>query len=560
MNPYLLRVCVTALFFTTALQAQTSDFLWTRQVAGVGSDLPMQIATDGFGNEYVAGWFDSPALTCATTTLTINNYSSHMFLIKYDFAGNEIWARQVGAVNPNDYNHVRARGVCCDPSGNVFVIGTFSCLSVQFGTTTLTNWGNPSPVDEIFIAKYDQQGNVLWTKAIHGIQGKSANSVAADALGNIYVTGEFYGPTISFGSTTVSNPGSPWDEIFLAKYDASGNLLWAKAEGGMDHDYGAAVAVDANNNVLLTGHIGSIQVIIGSDTLSNPSDPTYDLLTAKFSPSGVPLWARSMGGASYEVGKTIACDQNGNVVVGGYMQSPSASFASTNISNPFAPFDCYLLMKYDSTGNELWVRSGGLTDNMLINDIALDVADNICLCGRFDDSLVTIGANTQVCQGQYDILVAKFDQMGNAIWSKGIGNSLHEEAMSLCIDYGGSIYFTGYFMSYQIYFGTTLLTNSFNPCTSGEIFVSALDYTTGEFMEESSTVTLYPNPSGGHFAIGGISESFDYTIHAVTGEALCSGKQQSPNVPINVSDLAPGMYLVEIHTASGISAKSKFIR
>ena len=113
----------------------------------------------------------------------------------------------------------------------------------------------------------------LWAKSAVGTIWDEGNSVSTDASGNVYVTGYFQSATITFGSITMTNSNSGWEEIFIVKYDSSGNALWAKSAGGSGNDYGQFVSIDANGNVFITGYFDSPQITFGSTILTN-STPT----------------------------------------------------------------------------------------------------------------------------------------------------------------------------------------------------------------------------------------------------------------------------------------------
>ncbi len=90
----------------------------------------------------------------------------------------------------------------------------------------------------MFVVKYDASGNVVWAKSAGGTSNDIGNGIAVDASGNSYVTGYFVSPTITFSTTTLTNASSGTSDMFVVKYDASGNVVWARSAGGTNYDSG----------------------------------------------------------------------------------------------------------------------------------------------------------------------------------------------------------------------------------------------------------------------------------------------------------------------------------
>src|SRR6218665_3815195 len=114
-----------------------------------------------------------------------------------------------------------------DNAGNTYVTGSFKG-SATFGTVSISSPLYPN----VFIAKYDVAGNCVWVKQFGGddadTYGNQGMAVDVDQQGNCYVTGTFRGSpgnTIVLGTSTLTGSGNR--QIFIAKYDVSGNALWA---------------------------------------------------------------------------------------------------------------------------------------------------------------------------------------------------------------------------------------------------------------------------------------------------------------------------------------------
>jgi uncharacterized protein (TIGR03437 family) len=177
-----------------------------------------------------------------------------------------------------------------DAAGNSYVTGGFTA-SATFGPgetneTTLTSAGVIPP--DIFVAKYDVSGNLLWAKRAGGTDFDLGSGLAVDTAGNSYVTGIFFA-SATFGpgeinETTLTSAGDR--DIFVAKYDASGDLLWAKRAGGTGVDLGSGLAVDTAGNSYVTGGFGRAATFGPGETnetaLTSAGDP--DIFVVKLGP------------------------------------------------------------------------------------------------------------------------------------------------------------------------------------------------------------------------------------------------------------------------------------
>ncbi|HEX8532251.1 MAG TPA: SBBP repeat-containing protein, partial [Cytophagales bacterium] len=205
--------------------AQTPDWQWARAGRGTDNGIGRAIATDPDGNVFVTGYFEG-SVTFGNTILTSPG-ETDLFLTKYDSTGRVLWTKRAGG-----FQGVRATALSVDPSGNAYVVGTFQG-NAQFDGVTLQN---PSTiVNDLFIAKYSNAGTLQWAKQVGGSSYEGANAICTDPNGGVYVsgwltTGKNYRDeqtAFSFGSVTVTVPGA--NGTFLAKYDADGNAVWARA-------------------------------------------------------------------------------------------------------------------------------------------------------------------------------------------------------------------------------------------------------------------------------------------------------------------------------------------
>jgi len=388
----------------------------------------------------------------------------------YEQFSNWEWAKKI-----TGNTHIHANGIACDNIGNIYVLGASPTSTISFGIVNLTNSG-------CYIAKYDALGTVLWAKNINATSNSYINKIATDNLGNVYVTGHFDSPTITFGSIVLTNMGS--EDIFIVKYDASGNVLWAKSAGGHDYDISRSITTDNLGNVYITGGFSSSSIIFGSTTLTNAGFMQEDVFIAKYDAMGNALWAKSAGGYLGDIGVSITTDNSNNIFVSGGFNSPAITFGSTTLANanpnPLPNDYDIFIAKYDASGNALWAKNNNNSSYFWgYNSIITDNVGNLYVIGNFDEPTISIGNFTLTKTGIMgtDFYIAKYDVTGNVLWAKSAGGSSWDYCSGISSDDSGNIYITGNYMSSVISFGNTTLNNS----GSYDVYVAGYD-TSGNIL------------------------------------------------------------------------------
>jgi len=296
----------------------------------VNATVGKSISTDANGNVYIAGYFSTPSVTFGSTVLIngdVSGNSSDIFTAKYDSLGNFVWAKS-GSGNNNDYG----TAISSDAIGNSYVTGRFVSPSVTFGTTTLINAGGVG-CNDIFIVKYSPSGNVVWAKREGSNYEDRNNGILADDFGNFYVTGWFYDPTITLGTTVLTNTDITYNspDIYIAKYDGSGNVLWAKSAQGDSFEGTYGIAVDPNGNSYVTGDFTSSSSSFGTTTLINTGGK--DFFIAKLGASCIGFAASICNDTIICPGSSVQLNAGGGL---SYEWSPSTGLSATNIPDPIA--------------------------------------------------------------------------------------------------------------------------------------------------------------------------------------------------------------------------------
>lgn len=282
------------LFTFSSARAQ----LWYHTHGNTGQNGGLGVTTDGYGNIYTTGYF-SGTVNFATTTLV--SAGNDIFLAKYSPSGNFLWAKKAGGSSQD-----AGRGICTDATG-IYVAGEVTG-AVNIGGTSLIAQGL-----DILLAKYDSTGSVVWAERFGSWYDDAATSVVSDGAGYLYVTG-YFSDVLTIGATTL-DAGTNGTDIFIAKFSASdGAPVWAKQLGGTGYDYGNAIHY-ANGNLYLTGQFQS-SMTIGSTTLTSAG--SSDVFVAVYDTSDNLIWAKSEGGATTDAGRGISANPSGNVYVSGY--------------------------------------------------------------------------------------------------------------------------------------------------------------------------------------------------------------------------------------------------
>ena len=464
-------IFISFLIFTSTKFAQS--FNWAEHAGGAYDDYGKGISIDANGNTYVTGNFNGT--TMFGTIQLVSNGNIDIFIAKYDESGNCLWAKQAGG-NFYDYGN----GISTDANGNSYVTGTFEGTAM-FGTIQLVSNG----YIDIFIAKYDASGNCLWAKQAGGIYSDYGWGISTDASGNIYVTGEF-GGTVTFGTIQLVSNGEY--DIFIAKYDESGNCIWAKQAGGNFDNYSNGISTDSNGNAYVTGCFGG-NAIFGSIQII--SSGLRDIFIAKYDVSGNCIWAKQAGGIYDDYGQGISTDENENTYVTGIFKG-TATFGTIQLDS-YGYKDIFIA-KYDASGNCVWAKQAGGINDDYSKGISTDVNGNTYVTGHFGGT-VAFGTKQLVSYGGGDIFIAKYDESGNCIWAKQAGGNSSVRGFAISTGANGNTYVTGSFAD-TASFGTTQLVSY----GGQDIFVAAIDdiSSTDEGLSLIPSKTQlyqnYPNP------------------------------------------------------------------
>ena len=383
-------------------------------------------------------------------------------------------------------------GITTDLYGNVYVTGKYEQQAL-FSGTTLNTRGN----HDIFVAKYNSNGNLIWVKTAGGTMGDYGTSISSDGQSYIYVAGEIegYGIPVTFDNSNISFTTVGDNDIFFAKYDLGGNLIWAKHAGAYKNDKALGITHDNNGNVILCGVFIDTTIFEGNHYLFGKGDK--DLFIAKFDSSGNFIWGKSAGSIHRDEAKSVVCDSSGNIYVTG-MFSDTVDFGGTSLISPNGYFDMFLA-KYDSNGNLIWVKQGSSDYDEVGWGVTKTNDEKIIVTGEFN-AYALFDNQPLVTTGMSDIFIAAYDVNGSVLWVNSAGGPMLERSRGIGTD-GNNIYITGQFGG-QAGFGIEQVFAA----DSSDIFISAMD-NNGNFLWTIN--------------VGGIADSIE-TLGYESGNAVCS--------------------------------------
>lgn len=374
------------------------------------------------------------------------------------------WTANTGG-NGNDY----AKSITTDSAGNAYIFGHFQDTGIFGDTTFIATW-----VYDMFIAKYDTGGNILWARHISSTDQKMAYDIRSDGGLYIYVTGEFRG-NLDFGTVNINSSGTA-DDPYIAKYDSSGTLIWAKSMQCPNYGGGRSVDVDAAGNLYFVGNFMNT-ITVDTVTVSGTMDNS---VLMKFDPSGTCLWGRAginffdiwtMSGAI-----NLEVDNQGNSYYSGILDT-DVDFGDGVVYQANGGQQAFVV-KYNSSGKCLWANgtSSGFVNQGYGIDLHADTA--VFMTGMFFISTSFDTFNLASPTGDNlngDIFLVKFDSSGTVRWVKAYGTMGLDAGVQCAVDTNGNIYLMGALGDTLIFNNDTLI-----PAVAQDIFLAKFDSINGD--------------------------------------------------------------------------------
>ena len=504
-------IIVVFCLISVSLYSQEINFEWNKIFGNTGRSSGLSLACDTSGFIYAAGTFEGEINYNGTTFTSTGGKDGYLF--KLDSIGTLLWSKQFSS-----YKDVKINSLTIDNNNNLIMLGDYRG-EVNFDAIITTNNTDTLFSSNMFIAKYNVNGDLFWAKNTGGVS-YDGNSLSVDSNNDILITGKSIDISLFDAITPINTidsilhtypgGGTAWEyyhpEVsFITKYTSNGNMIWIEETGGNPQE----IISDNNNNIIVTGYFFGDTNFNGTLVSEIGHETTY---LVQYTTNGNLNWVKTSGGSSnWNSGYGLEVDSSNNIYQSGQISGNDIEFDG-NVILPFGGTDAFLT-KYDVNGNLIWYKLIGTPTTMTGqhnfnsgNSLRIDENGDVLLLGYFLDTL-TFGTTTLQSNGAYDLILLKYNSNGNIISSSQYSDYGWVEGVDLDIDINNDIYITGF---------TTL--SNWNSNYPSFAFIGKINETiptSALSVQENNglyNIRMYPNPSKGKIHLELASSKFEKNI------------------------------------------------
>ncbi len=509
---------LTLLFVLITASVHGQRWNWAVS-AGDGSNVDQcyGIATDSQGNVYWAGSVRGTSqFGCGTITTGSNTAG---VLAKYDAAGTCLWVRSVLVT----FDDALAYDIAIDAQDRIYITGSYNGTADLGNGITLASYVG----DDIFVARYDVDGTCLWARRAGSSSNDEARGIAVSADGDVFITGFVGGFTVRFDPLQIASNNQR--QIFVASYDSTGVLNWAKISTGLGQAKSSRGISVAGDRLFITGQFGfAIGEFDGLPVSTTSNTGKAYVLACDL--DGNALWANSYASGDHE-GMGITADTLGNVFMVGRLWG--SLFLPDDTLTSVSSNDDFMILKFDADGNYQWGKSTGSAQRDLSWRAAADGRGNVYVAVQILNTVDFFGTSITSAGGE-DIVILKMDGDGDVVWAQRAGGfqrdvplSIHRRSVA-----PHQLYFGGYYWGLVTYGSSTI-----DDVANGDaMMVSGIDST--------FDVSLVVTPSCPGACDGAISTY-------VNGRAPFSFQWSTGSTTADQQGLCVGPYVVVVTDSLG---------
>ncbi|MDX9752299.1 MAG: hypothetical protein RBT71_14570, partial [Flavobacteriales bacterium] len=541
------------LFALCAGPAIAQDFEWADRAGNGGRVVPRGVAVDAQGNSYATGTF---AGTVEFGGISLeSNGGQDIFLVKYDPAGNAIWAQNWGS-QFDDWTNA----VAVDHAGNVYVTGSYQHIAA-FGSASLNAAGTYGTNG--FLVKVTPSGGVVSAIDLRG-SSTEGTSVAVDAENNVYVGGMFKETLDLGGGGMILQGVNALYDGFVIKISAGGGYQWSRKFGGASNDAAWRVAVDSDQNVLVRGAFGgTVNFDPAGGQFTVTAQGSNDNYLIKLGPSGGFLWGAVQGIANWLPNTNligdVATDAQGNVyTAGGFFGTVDFDPGPGTYELTASSYRDIYICKLGPAGNFIWARNIGEhppvpsgSRHQVAHGMALDSAANVYITGSFRGTVDFDPGpgvhNITQASTLTDPFVARYSTDGDFVWASAFHSTNIAIGYSVAVDNSGNVFTAGEFKGTADFDpGPDSFMLSSETPNSNDFFLVKLSQSPTVGITEAAHragLVAHPNPTNGEVTIAAGQRIEAIVVRNALGQEL----DRHDHVPGNTRTITlpakPGVYI-----------------
>ncbi len=418
---------------------------WATYFGGNNDDRANGVAINSLGEPVITG-FTSSATGLATSGAYQTSYGGNIdvFVAKFNTSGACLWATYFGG--PDIENGI---DITVDLNDNILITGyTLSATGIATTGAHQTSFGGGTTYGDAFIVKFNTAGIRLWATYYGGNNDDYGNGIVCDKIGNIFLTGF---TTSDYPVQSIATSGafqtifSGGSDAIIVKFNASGVRQWGTYYGNIFPDYGCKIAMDSLGNLAVSGITYCDSGMVTPASFKTQYSGNGDAFLLKMTQAGNRLWCTYFGGSGYDYGIDIAFDRSGNIFMTGSTNSDSGiAYTGGHQMIKSALGDAYLA-KFNAAGSIVWSTYYGSKNEEGAFAISTDPENNIIITGftNSDSGMVSTLVHQAAFGGTHDVFLAKYNSVGNKLWSTYYGSGNADEGTGIACDSMGTIFVSG---------------------------------------------------------------------------------------------------------------------
>ncbi|MFI5134297.1 MAG: T9SS type A sorting domain-containing protein [Chitinophagales bacterium] len=501
---------------------------WQKSFGGSNNDEARSIQQTTDNGFIVAGFSSSN-----NDDVTGNHNDNDFWIVKLDADGNLVWQKSLGG-SASD----QAYSIQQTTDGGYIVAGSSNSndgdVSGHHGSLSYTDY---------WVVRLDASGNLVWQKSLGGSNDELASSVQQTADGGFIVAGDSWSTD---GDVTGHHGSTSYNDYWIVKLDAGGNLIWQKSFGGSDFDFVHSVQQTNDGGFLNAG-----------DTYSDDGDVSgnhggFDYWIIKLDTAGNLTWQKSLGGSDADFAESFQQTSNGGFIIGGISYSIDG-----DVSGNHGGYDVWIV-KLDAEGNLVWEKSFGGSNDDGATSLQLDNDGGFIVSGFSDSNDGDVSGNHDLD----DYWIVKIDTAGNLTWQKSLGGSYNDEAHSIQQTNDG-----GFIVAGNSYSDDGDVSGNHG----GEdywIFKLSSDTLSGIGNLPENEILVYPNPVQNLLAIdlGNQINNPIISVYDLQGRKIECGMRTADfgnknSLQLSTGNLPDGFYTLQIvDKNSGKTSFAKFVK